>query len=366
LIVSIVSKHPTDDTDDTDDENRSTHRNWRASKHLGTEEIFFRKREIFSMQIKSANLNVESQSLISTSFSGSKSDYFENEHFGNVEDSLLRKTQMISALCVMFLSACGTTFSIPEAVDLETSSASRMFEAARADTTRTTLSSGSAESRFNRVARRVEPAGRKVCKEATANLEDFNCNVNIAIDRSMTVRNAYFTYQNGEPIIRLSLPLVRDTQSDDEVAFVMSHEFGHLIGRHIEKQEQQAMVGAIILGTITAYGNAYSASAGQYYDPNAVANNMELGAAAGALAYSQTYELESDTLGTYIAQLAGYDPIEGAQFFARPEEARTSVGTLSFWGTHPPDEKRLATVIAAVRSIKENGGLILSSSNQPR
>ena len=141
------------------------------------------------------------------------------------------------------------------------------------------------------------------------------------------------------PVIRMSMPLIKDTTSDDEVAFVMSHEFGHLIGQHIEKQRKQALTGALILGAITAYGNTYAASAGQYYDPNSVAKNMELGAAVGSKAYSQTYELESDTLAVYIAKAAGYDPIKGAEFFARPEDVRTSQGNLSFWGTHPPDEK---------------------------
>jgi predicted Zn-dependent protease len=176
----------------------------------------------------------------------------------------------------------------------------------------------------------------------------------------MSVRNAYFTYRKGTPSIRMSMPLLQDTESDDEVAFVMSHEFGHLIGRHIEKQKKQALTGAIILGAITAYGSAYSSSAGAYYDPNDVVIGMEIGAAIGAKSYSQAYELESDTLGTYIAQLAGYDPVKGAQFFARPESTRTSAGKLSFWGTHPPDEKRLATVLATVNSIRQNGGLLKS------
>jgi Zn-dependent protease with chaperone function len=282
------------------------------------------------------------------------------------EVALLRKIPIIIALVVMFQSSCGTTFSIPEADELETSAASRMFADARANTTRSTLSSSSAESRFNRVARRVEPAGRAICEETTANLENFNCNVNINIDRDMVERNAYFTYQNGNPIIRISMPLLRDTESDDEVAFVMDHEFGHLIGRHIEKQQQQALVGAVIMGAITAYANANAAAAGQYYDPNAVSRNMAIGAAAGSIAYSQTYELEGDTLGTYITQLAGYDPVRGAQYFARPEEARSSAGNLSFWGTHPPDEMRIATVLATVRAITENGGLTLTSSSQIR
>ncbi len=86
---------------------------------------------------------------------------------------------------------------------------------------------------------------------------------------------------------------------------------------------------------------------------------MALGAAMGNQAFSQTYELESDVLGAHIAKAAGYDPVEGAKFFARPEAAQTQAGNLSFWGTHPPDEKRLATVIDTAEAIKAGKNLTL-------
>ncbi|MDI3336654.1 hypothetical protein QKW60_09565 [Defluviimonas aestuarii] len=111
------------------------------------------------------------------------------------------------------------------------------------------------------------------------------------------------------------------------------------------------------MGAIAAYGNASAASAGQYYDPNNVSRSMELGAAVGQVAFSQTYELESDMLGTHIAHYAGYDPVKGAQYFARDEAARSKGGKLSFWGTHPADEKRVAVVLATMEKIKAQQAL---------
>ena len=255
------------------------------------------------------------------------------------------------------LSGCGTTYVLP---DLDESSASRaqtMFQQAKNDTNRSPASTAVAEGRFRRVAARVAPVAEKLCAQETAERQGFDCKVSIQIDREMKERNAYFTYVKEKPVIRLSMPILQDAGSDHEVAFIMSHEYGHLIGRHIEKQKQQALVGAIILGAITAYANSQSAAAGQYYDPNAIDRNMQIGAAAGSMAYSQSYELESDTLGTRIAAAAGYDPVKGAKFFARPEKARTEAGKLSFWGTHPPDEKRLATVIAVDNQIRQRQAL---------
>lgn len=260
-------------------------------------------------------------------------------------------------LLAVGVTACGTTYELPALNETQSSEAAKMFAEARSEPARAKISEKAAQQRFQRVARRVAPVGKRVCEITTSDKPNFNCDVDIAIDFRMKERNAYFTYDKQRPIIRASMPLLRDTVSDDEVAFVLSHEYGHLIGRHIQKQQQQALAGALILGAITAAATAQSTPYGTYYDADAVSSGMEIGAAAGSIAYSQTYELESDTLGTRIAYAAGFDPAAGAKFFARPEEARTSSGKLSFWGTHPPDEKRVATVLATVEQIKANIGL---------
>lgn len=255
------------------------------------------------------------------------------------------------------LNACGTTYVLPEIDDTSAARAKSMFADAQTDTSRKQVSRASAERRFKRVARRVEPVAEKFCEAETASLDGFDCDVEVAIDHKAQRRNAYFTYRNDRPVIFMTMPILQDMQNDDEVAFVMGHEYGHLIGRHIQKQQQQAMAGALILGALTAYSNAQAASAGVSYDPDAVGRNMELGAAVGSRAYSQSYELESDTLGTRIANASGYDPVKGAQYFARPEDARTEAGNLSFWGTHPPNEKRLATVLTVSAQIEAQHGL---------
>lgn len=255
------------------------------------------------------------------------------------------------------LGACGTTYVLPDIDETSATRAQSMFAEAQADTSRKQISRAAAKQRFQRVARRVEPVAEKFCEAETASLNDFDCDVEIAIDYELDMRNAYFTYDGNKPLIFMTMPILRDMQSDDEVAFVMSHEYGHLIGRHIQKRKQQAMAGAILLGAITAYSNAQAASAGLSYDPDDVGRNMELGAGVASQAYGQSYELESDTLGARIAKASGYDPVKGAQYVARPEDARTEAGNLSFWGTHPPDEKRLATVLAVSAQIEARQGL---------
>jgi len=247
------------------------------------------------------------------------------------------------------LAACGTSYDLPESADSATSRAAAIFAEARTAPRAGPSSVATGEARFARVARRIEPVARQFCLQEFQDRTPIDCNVRLEIDRQMKERNAYFTYtkQGFEgPVIRFTVPMLQDAQSDDEVAFILGHEYGHLIGQHIVKQQQQALAGALLLGAITAIGNA---GAG-VNDPGSIDRSIEIGAAIGQRAYSQTYELESDMLGTRIARSAGYDPIEGAKFFARAEAANGRSG-LTFWGTHPPDVKRMEVVIATTQAI---------------
>ena len=252
------------------------------------------------------------------------------------------------------LSGCGTNYVLPETEAKHISEATAMFADARAAPRKSQVSDDVAQQRFNRVAARIKPVAESYCLRETADRPNFNCDVEIGIDSRMKQRNAYFTYAGqSRPIIMVTESMLRDMQNDHELAFVLGHEYGHLIGRHIQKQQQQALAGALIMGTIAALATANNPNT----DPSVITDNMELGAAVGSVAYSQEYELESDTLGTLITRTAGYDPIIGARFFARAEAPTLSDGRLSFWGTHPPDAKRIATVLATVDQLDQQGSL---------
>ena len=258
---------------------------------------------------------------------------------------------ILAGTFLSLLAACGTTFDVPSAGESSLASARSMFatEQATPGGTQSRLASAAAVKQLLQVAARVEPAAEGFCKRQTADRPDFDCDITIVIDDQMPVRNAYQTYgPDGEIVVALTLPMIADARNPHELAFVLGHEAGHHIGRHLEKSRQQAAAGALIVGLLTAYGQA---RADVPYDAGVTEDAMKLGAGIGNRAYSQTYELESDVIGTYITRAAGYDPVIGARFFARPEKATTPDGARSFWGTHPPDEKRLATVIETVARL---------------
>ncbi len=257
----------------------------------------------------------------------------------------------------VLLAGCGTTYVLPEIDGASASRAQSMFAEAQQVARPAPKSRNAALQRYRRVVARVGPVGEALCLRETAGLSGFDCHVDIGIDTEMNERNAYFTYgdhaRKRNPMIRVTLPMIHDVQNDHELAFILGHEYGHLIARHAQKKEQQAVAGALILGILSAA----AAADNPYADPNMVSDNVELGYALGHQAFSQDYELESDTLGTLIARSAGYDPVIGACYFARGEAAHVQDQRLSFWGTHPPDEQRLATVIAVDRQIETAGGI---------
>lgn len=274
-----------------------------------------------------------------------------------------RLTRYGTGLALLGLMACGTTYDLPEVSSSSDTEAKTLFAQERATAQATAYNPAEAAARFRRVVTRVKPAAVSFCQSQAVDRPGKVCDLPILIDDEMPVANAYQTRDGADrPFIAFSIPMLLEVRTDDELAFVLGHEYAHHIADHIEKGRQQAMAGALILGALTATSQAYANSADPYRytgnDSAELERSIGLGAAAGQSAYSQSYELEADVVATHIARAAGYDPVEGAKFFARPASARTSAGTLSFWGTHPPDAVRLGTVIETAKTAASGGALV--------
>ena len=159
----------------------------------------------------------------------------------------------------------------------------------------------------------------------------------------MAPANAFQTVNSDGPLIIITAPLLQGTRNDDEVAFVMGHEAGHHFASHLEKRAGQQLAGALILGVAAAY--ASSGSVDYYQNQSNIENAMNAGAAVGGVAYSQTYELETDMLGACIAEAAGYDAEMRSLLFSRREgggsgSAAGVKGAMSLWSTHPRSAAR--------------------------
>ncbi|MHC0053396.1 M48 family metalloprotease [Actibacterium sp. D379-3] len=191
------------------------------------------------------------------------------------------------------------------------------------------LSPDVAARNFVTVVNRVEPVAERECVARTGGQ---NCNFTIAVDdRPGQPANAYQSLDaNGRPVITFTRALIEDARNPDELAFIMGHESAHHIEAHIPKQQQTALAGALIFGAVAAVGGV-----GEQGKDTA----QRIGATLGSRVFSQDMELEADALGTVIASHAGYDPLIGAQYFARIPDPGNS-----FLGTHPPNAQRQRVV----------------------
>lgn len=128
------------------------------------------------------------------------------------------------------------------------------------------------------------------------------------------------------------LALVRN---DDQLAAVLGHEVGHVVGRHAaERYSTTALTSVAISGVQSAAGE-YSRAAG------AIGG---LGAQLGVLLpFSRSHELEADRIGVDYMQRAGYRPSEAVSLWRLMAQQRQT-STPQFASTHPSDSTRIAAL----------------------
>ena len=228
--------------------------------------------------------------------------------------------RVLALIAVLALAGCMTT--VPQEAPPAATAAPKETVAAK-------LSAQRAARQFVSVVNTVEPVAERECRART---QTANCDFQIVVDdRPGQPPNAYQTLdQAGQPVIAFTLALIGEARNADELAFVMGHETAHHIAGHIRRQRENAAAGAVIFAGLAVLTGA---------DPNSVQSAQELGAAVGARSYSKEFELEADALGTVITKKAGFDPLRGAEFFARIPDPGNR-----FLGTHPPNAQRLETV----------------------
>jgi predicted Zn-dependent protease len=99
--------------------------------------------------------------------------------------------------------------------------------------------------------------------------------------------------------------LLAQKPSDDELAFILSHELGHSLLKHAERQEKdESSTWAAIAGLAALFSEK---------NREAFTNV----ATAISSSYNRVDEQEADAIACCIARRAGYDPLRGADFFTR-------------------------------------------------
>jgi predicted Zn-dependent protease len=127
------------------------------------------------------------------------------------------------------------------------------------------------------------------------------------LDTDPKIANAFV---NGGKYIYVFTGLVDQSRSDGELAVVIGHEIGHSVLKHNIRRNSDLTSTLADLAVII--GQIKSGSGG--------ANAMAIGKALHN-GYGRDDEREADAFGVLAAWRAGFDPIKGADFFTRQEQA---------------------------------------------
>ena len=158
--------------------------------------------------------------------------------------------------------------------------------------------------------------------------------------------NAFAT---GDGYIFVSRGLLAFLQSEDELAAVVGHEIGHVVGRHMRKRKVTDIAGKS-LGMIAAIAT------GRGELMRDVANPLTTLLVSG---YGREMELEADRLGGEFMARAGYDPeaIIGSVWVLKDQQnfsKQVNKQPASYHGlfrSHPREDRRLHQAVAHARSI---------------
>ena len=173
-------------------------------------------------------------------------------------------------------------------------------------------------------------------------------------DTPAEMRNTPFTFRLlDSPVVNaFALPggyiyitrgLLAHLDNEAQLAVVLGHEIGHVVGRHASKRAATQQFGQ--LGVI-----AVAVGAQGIFGGNAGEEALNtVGTAAGLmfLSYGRDDERESDRLGVEYGALTGYESSEGSKFFQSLKRISEKSGSSipSFLSTHPDPGEREQEII---------------------
>lgn len=144
----------------------------------------------------------------------------------------------------------------------------------------------------------------------------------------------------GGPVF-ITEALYSKLQNEDQLAGVLAHEIGHVIGRHsAEQMAQQGFTNTILTG-VAVGSDSYEATQAAAVFANLV--NMK---------YGRGDELESDNMGVKIMLDSGYDPEALIGVMEILKSAAGPNRVPEFQSTHPDPENRIDKIREAIEQYE--------------
>ena len=143
--------------------------------------------------------------------------------------------------------------------------------------------------------------------------------------------------------------LIGYLRSEAELAGVIGHEVGHVVGRHAHRTNQMQA-----FGQIAGFVGAVLTGSGSIAD---LANTATTTLRSG---YGREFELEADSYGAEFLARAGYDPIAMIDVLqVLKDQSNFSKNVLhepnvyhGLFSTHPKDDKRLYDAVAKSQTLE--------------
>ncbi len=172
--------------------------------------------------------------------------------------------------------------------------------------------------------------------------------VDNTVARETPYKYEFHLLQDSETVNAFALPggqifityaLLSKLDNEDQVAGVLGHEIGHVLGKHSAERIENSNLWSTI-----SMGAEVGAGAGQA--TSAIGQNILLG-------NGRDDELESDDLGVRFMIKAGYDPYQMIEVMKILKAASGPNRMPEFQSTHPDPENRIEKIKEA---IKKYGG----------
>jgi len=192
----------------------------------------------------------------------------------------------------------------------------------------------------------VDAIGNQIVSSSPAGRTDYEYDFHVLQD-SETV-NA-FALPGGQVFITRGL--FDELTTEGELAGVLGHEIGHVVGRHsaeyiAKAQLTQGLTGAVVIVS---------------YDPDNPASmqTAQVAMLIGQLVnmkYGRDDELESDFLGLCFMNDAGYNPQEMASVMNILAQASQGQEPPEFFSTHPNPERRIERIQQGIKNLDQCPG----------
>lgn len=191
----------------------------------------------------------------------------------------------------------------------------------------------------------IDQIGQRLVRQTDAGDTPYQFDFHLLADQQTV--NA-FALPGGQ--VFMTAALASQLKSEGQIAGVLAHEVGHVVGRHSAEQMAKAQLTQGLAG----------AAAIATYDPN---NPNSAGASQIALLigqavnmkYGRDDELQSDELGVRFMAEAGYDPRALIEVMKVLAAAGGGARQPEFFSTHPNPDNRIARIEQAIQQQYPDG-----------